>query len=588
MKGGGGILSEFTPAPVKPSASQEPLFSSAPNPQRLILPPSPRTQMLKAHFEQQNLQMMENLNQKQNQKQMQDLSSQLQSGLQQFLTSSMEQMFKKFSTPADSKAPQPSVQAQPSQVIQTPQSLNQPVPTPEPMDTSIPQAAAAIKKGLKGVKGSASITASTIEAVVSPPPPPVSHPQPLSESPLQRLEKVNYGLETGSSYSSTSQVGESELENLAPPPKADFHAFIGRVRQYLSIDDPAKTEDYKLGSGLERDPSMFRMEQSSRPPSLKLPLMDDIAKLLQNQDSVVKPGPSSSTSLDIDQFIPNPPNRGNWYPVAGDKFEQRPQVVPQAFSNIARPVYKGLPTASINERELIKLEVMVRECIATSNFLSTLSTASESTVNNLRAARDQKEKTFGLLALEPDPTSRDQLLQQFLNSTIEDTPQMQFMLDISRSTAVLYQHLLEKFLHLLTNLVLIRRDVYLKNVHNNLDTYRLKNLRAAPISGPDLFECSLMQEYEQHLIGLGVKTGNQQSSRFHPYGKHKKKPKGRGAYQQGTFYPVPPPQYMIPPQFYPQQQQRGGFCGGNRGRGTRRGRGKNTSGNQNQQQTPSQ
>ena len=94
-----------------------------------------------------------------------------------------------------------------------------------------------------------------------------------------------------------------------------------------------------------------------------------------------------------------------------------------------------------------------------------------------------------------------------------------------------------------------------------------------------------MQEYEQHLIGLGVKTGNQQSTRFHPYGKHKKKPRGRGAYQQGGFYPVPPPQYVMPPQFYPQHPQRGGFRGGHRGRGSRRGRGKSNSGSQNQQQT---
>ena len=233
---------------------------------------------------------------------------------------------------------------------------------------------------------------------------------------------------------------------------------------------------------------------------------------------------------------------------------------------------------------------MVRECIATSNFLSTFSTASESTLNNLRAARDQREKTFTLLASEPDPNNRDQFLLQLLNSTIEDTPQMQFMLDISRSTAVAYQHLLEKFLHLLTNLVLIRRDAYLKNTHNSLDSYPLKNLRATPISGPDLFERSLMQKYEQHLIGLGVKTGNQQSTRFHPYGKHKKKPRGRGrgAYQQGGLYPVPPPQYVMPPQFYHQQPQKGGFCSGNRGRGSRRGRGKSNSGSQNQQQTQNQ
>ena len=50
----------------------------------------------------------------------------------------------------------------------------------------------------------------------------------------------------GSSYSSSSQIDDSEPENLAPPPKADFHAFIDRVRQYLSIDDPAKAEDSEI------------------------------------------------------------------------------------------------------------------------------------------------------------------------------------------------------------------------------------------------------------------------------------------------------------------------------------------------------
>ena len=101
------------------------------------------------------------------------------------------------------------------------------------------------------------------------------------------------------------------------PPKANFHAFIDRVKLYLGIDDPAKTEEYKLGSGVGQDPNMFKMEHSSRPPSLKLPLMDGITKLLQNQDSAVKPGPSSSASLDIGQFVPNPPNRGNWYQAGG-------------------------------------------------------------------------------------------------------------------------------------------------------------------------------------------------------------------------------------------------------------------------------
>ena len=264
-----------TPAPV----NQDPMFATAPDPRRLVPPPTLSTQMLKAHFEQQNMQMMENLSQ-QNQKQIQDLSSQLQSGLQQFLASSMEQMFKKFSPPTDTQASKATSQAHPSQVVDAPQQPTPPVqsPPPEPMDTSIPQAASTIKKGLKGVKGSSTIASSTIKAVVSPTPPPLIQPQTQSESPLQTLEKGDYGVTGDSSYSSSSQVDDSEPENLAPPPKADFHAFIDRVREYLGIDDPAKAEDYKLGSGLGRDPNMFCMEQSSRPPSLKLPLMDDIAK----------------------------------------------------------------------------------------------------------------------------------------------------------------------------------------------------------------------------------------------------------------------------------------------------------------------
>ena len=85
-----------TLAPPKPNLNQDPVFATASDPRRLVPPPTLHTQMLKTHFDQQNMQMMENLSQ-QNQKQIQDLSSQLQSGLQQFLASSMEQMFKKFS-----------------------------------------------------------------------------------------------------------------------------------------------------------------------------------------------------------------------------------------------------------------------------------------------------------------------------------------------------------------------------------------------------------------------------------------------------------------------------------------------------------
>ena len=121
-------------------------------------------------------------------------------------------MFRKFSsTPTDNQASQPSVQVQPSQVVASPQQPIQPVQTtpPEPMATSIPQAASAIKKGKKGSRAQP----------LSSPPPPLTQPKSQSESPLQRLEKGDYGLVGGSSYLSTSQVDESEPENLAPLPR---------------------------------------------------------------------------------------------------------------------------------------------------------------------------------------------------------------------------------------------------------------------------------------------------------------------------------------------------------------------------------
>ena len=60
--------------------------------------------------------------------------------------------------------------------------------------------------------------------------------------------------------------------------------------------------------------------------------------------------------------------------------------------------------------------------------------------------------------------------------TIEDTIQMQFMLDTGRSVTVAYQHLLHKFLHTWTNVVPIQDDDYLRNAHNSLGAFFLKNL----------------------------------------------------------------------------------------------------------------
>ena len=109
-----------------------------------------------------------------------------------------------------------------------------------------------------------------------------------------------------------------------------------------------------------------------------------------------------------------------------------------------------------------------------------------------------------------------------MDLTQQETSQMQFMLDISRSMSKAYADLVSNFLSTLTNLVLIRRDAYLKHTYSSLDSFRIRNLRSAPISGGDLFDRSLMQEYEQHLIGLGIKPGSKKDQRFHPYKKGKR------------------------------------------------------------------
>ena len=118
--------------------------------------------------------------------------------------------------------------------------------------------------------------------------------------------------------------------------------------------------------------------------------------------------------------------------------------------------------------------------------------------------------------------TREQIFAQLLNMTQQESAQMQFMLNISRSMSKAYADLVSNFLSSLTKLVLLRRDAYLRHTHPNLDAFRVRNLHAAPVSGGDLFERNLMQEYEQHLIGLGEKPGSKKQQRFHPYKKNKK------------------------------------------------------------------
>ena len=149
----------------------------------------------------------------------------------------------------------------------------------------------------------------------------------------------------------------------------------------MSIPDPAAEEDYKLGSALGRDLLLLQQEKLDR-PSIKLPMIPDLSRLQTAQNDLVKPGTSSS--LEIEQFPGIPPHKGSWYSVVDNKFSQTPQVVPQAFSNIAKPGYRSGPPASVQQRDLVKLEYMARENVSIANFLSTFGMASESCLNNLR------------------------------------------------------------------------------------------------------------------------------------------------------------------------------------------------------------
>ena len=335
----------------------------------------------------------------------------------------------------------------------------------------------------------------------------------------------------------------------------------------MTIPDPATEEDYKPGSALGRDPLLLQQEKSDRPPSIKLPLVADLSRLQTAQDDSVKPGTSGSP--DIGKLPGIPPHKRNWYNVMDTKFSQTPQVVPQAFSNIAKPGYRSGPPASVQQRDLIKLEYMARENISIANFLSTFGMASESCLNTLRLSRDQRERTLEQLFNTSDGPTIEHLKATLTSTTQNEASQMQFMLDISRSMSKAYADLVSNFLATLTNLVLLRRDAYLRHAHQSLDSFRVRNLRSAPISGGDLFDRALMQEYEQHLIGLGIKPGSKKEQRFHPYKKGKR---GRGSQHQqqppqGVYYPMPAPQYMMPQPVFQSQGGRRGGRGGRRGRG---------------------
>ena len=381
---------------------------SFPQPQRAVstteIPQTPRIQLIRSQLEQQNFEMMNSLQQK-NQQQIKDLSAQLQTGLQAFLQQSMEQMF---TCLAPAQTQPPAATAPPSHIVSiTPVSAIPPAKAEEPMDSAPSQPAPPeVKKGFSKVKGSSAIAQQSIQVVVSQVKVPTTTPStqpsflptatsaPTLASPLQALEQEEYGTDASAfSFSSASKPEDpTEVGEQAAPPNLPFRALVQKVREFLSIPDPAADEDYKLGSALGRDPLLLQQEKLDRPPSIKLPMVADLSRLQTAQDDSVKP--STSNTLEIGKFPGIPPHKGSWYSVVDNKFAQTPQVVPQAFSNIAKPGYRSGPPASVQQKDLVKLEYMTRENISIANFLSTFGMASESCLNNLRLSRDQRERLF--------------------------------------------------------------------------------------------------------------------------------------------------------------------------------------------------
>ena len=214
--------------------------------------------MIQSHLEQQNFELMKDLQQK-NQEQMRDISAQLQTGLEAFLKQSMEQMFTRMAPPQTAPPPQAS-SALHIVSITLVSALPQAAKMEEPMDSAPSQLPPEVKKGLSRVKGSSAIASQSIHAVASnitvptsasssqPMQQPSVAPPPRLQSPLQALEQEEYGTDTSdSSFAASRSEEPSDTGEQAAPPNLPFRELVQKVREFLSIPDPAAEEDYKLG-----------------------------------------------------------------------------------------------------------------------------------------------------------------------------------------------------------------------------------------------------------------------------------------------------------------------------------------------------
>ena len=111
-------------------------------------------------------------------------------------------------------------------------------------------------------------------------------------------------------------------------------------------------------------------------------MVADLSYLQSAQDEFVKS--SISSTLDTGKLPGIPPNKGSRYSMVDTKYLQTPQLVPQVFSNIAKPGYKSGPPAKVQQKDLFKLEYLSHKNISIANLLSTFQMASELCLNNLR------------------------------------------------------------------------------------------------------------------------------------------------------------------------------------------------------------
>ena len=148
----------------------------------------------------------------------------------------------------------------------------------EPMDSAMSQQTPEVKKGISGVKGSSAIASQSIQAVASnimvpsstPPSQPAQQPTvappPMLQSPLQALEQEKHETDTSaSSFAATRSEEPSDKGDQAAPPNHAFRELVQKVREFLSIPDPAAEEDYKLGLALGQDPLLLQQEKADRP-----------------------------------------------------------------------------------------------------------------------------------------------------------------------------------------------------------------------------------------------------------------------------------------------------------------------------------